>query len=129
MVSIMKFSLDNNGVQFRIDAYATDSIRVSGRDYSESLIVTPEQIIPHWQPAPVKELLPQDMEQVVALGLQVLLLGTGLTLQFPPPPLMAGLAAKGIGLEVMDTAAACRTYNILAAEGRRVGAALIIENR
>lgn len=122
----MKLSLDNNEKQFRIDAYTVDSVRVGGQDYSDSLIVTPEKIIADWQPAPVKELVLQDMEQAILLGLQVLLLGTGRSLQFPPPPLMAGLAAKGIGLEVMDTAAACRTYNILAAEGRRVGAALII---
>lgn len=124
----MKFSLDNNEVQFRIDAYTADSVRVGGQDYNESLIVTPEKLFPHWQPSPVKELVLQDMEEVIPLSLQVLLLGTGQTLLFPPPQLMAGLAAKGIGLEVMDTAAACRTYNILAAEGRRVGAALIIEN-
>ncbi|HEX7027620.1 MAG TPA: MTH938/NDUFAF3 family protein [Gammaproteobacteria bacterium] len=124
----MKFSLDNNEVQFRIDAYSADSIRVSGQDYKDSLIVTPGKIIPGWQPASVGELVLRDMEQVLPLDLQVLLLGTGRTLLFPPPPLMAGLAAKGIGLEVMDTAAACRTYNILAAEGRRVGAALIIEH-
>lgn len=124
----MKFSLDTSEVQFRIDAYTADSVRVSGRNYNDSLIVTPEQIIPHWQPAPISELALHDIEQVISLGLQVLLLGTGRTLLFPPPLLMAGLAAKGIGLEVMDTAAACRTYNILAAEGRRVGAALIIDN-
>lgn len=125
-VGIMKLSLDNNEQQYRIDAYTVDSVRVGGRDYGDSLIVTPEKVFPDWQPAPVKELLLEDMEQVISLGLQVLLLGTGRNLQFPPPPLMAGLAARGIGLEVMDTAAACRTYNILAGEGRRVGAALII---
>lgn len=122
----MKLSLDNNEQQFRIDAYTVDSVRVRGQDYGGSLIVTPEKLIPDWRPAPVKELLLEDMEQVITLSLEVLLLGTGRTLQFPPPTLMAGLAARGIGLEVMDTAAACRTYNILAAEGRQVGAALII---
>lgn len=125
----MRLSLDNNEQQFRIDAYTVDSVRVGGRDYGGGLIVMPEKIIPDWRPAPVKELLLEDMEQVIGLGPQILLLGTGRTLRFPPPPLMAGLAARGIGLEVMDTAAACRTYNILAAEGRRVGAALIIGNR
>lgn len=122
----MKLSLDSNEKQYRIDAYTQDSVRVGGRDYNDSLIVTPEKLISDWQPPPIKELVLQDMEQVITLSLQVLLLGTGRTLQFPPPPLLASLAAKGIGLEVMDTAAACRTYNILAAEGRRVGAALII---
>lgn len=122
----MKFSLDNNEVQYRIDAYTADSVRVSGQDYKDSLIVTPEKIIPGWQPAPIVELVLGDVEQVLPLDLQVLLLGTGRTLLFPPPPLMAELAARGIGLEAMDTSAACRTYNILAAEGRRVGAALII---
>lgn len=125
----MKLSLDNNEQQYRIDAYTVDSVRVGGRDYGGGLIVTPEKIIPDWRPAPVKELLLEDMEQAIGLGPQILLLGTGRTLRFPPPPLMAGLASRGIGLEVMDTAAACRTYNILAAEGRRVGAALIIGNR
>lgn len=123
----MKLSLDNSEKQYRIDAYTLYSIRAGGQEYKDSLIITPEKIISHWQPAPVKELLLKDMEQVMALGLQVLLLGTGRTLQFPPQPLLAALAAEGIGLEVMDTAAACRTFNILAAEGRRVGAALMIE--
>lgn len=126
MASIMKLSLDNAEKQFRIDAYTPHSVRVGEQEYKDNLIVTPEKIIPHWQPAPVQELVLQDMEQVVALSLQILLLGTGRTLQFPPQLLLAGLASKGIGLEVMDTAAACRTFNILAAEGRRVGAALII---
>ena len=67
------------------------------------------------------------MQQLLALGSEIILLGTGSRLRFPPAPLLRLFLAARIGLEVMDLQAACRTYNILAAEGRNVAAALLFD--
>jgi uncharacterized protein len=67
------------------------------------------------------------MQKLLELGTEIILLGTGNRLRFPPGPLMRPFAPAGIGLEIMDLKAACRTYNILAAEGRKVAAALLFD--
>jgi uncharacterized protein len=75
----------------------------------------------------VAELEAADLEPVVALAPEVLLIGTGVRQVFPAAAVFAALHARRIGFEVMDTGAACRTYNVLVAEDRRVAAALLIE--
>lgn len=94
---------------------------------SESFIITPQQLMREWPPGTIGELEAEHLAAVKGLGLEVLLLGTGRTLRFPAAEQLAALVSLGIGYEVMDTAAACRTYNVLAGEGRRVAAAIIIE--
>jgi uncharacterized protein len=95
---------------------------------SESFIITPLQLMREWPPGAIDELEAEHLAAIKGLGLEVLLLGTGRTLRFPAAAQLAALVSLGIGYEVMDTAAACRTYNVLAGEGRRVAAAIIIEN-
>ena len=123
----MKLSLDNARSHLRIDAYSADSVTISNTDYAENLILTAEQVIENWQINDIANLTLDELAPVTSMGLEVLLLGTGEKLTFPPPKLMAELAALGVGLEVMDTAAACRTFNILVSEDRRVGAALVLK--
>jgi uncharacterized protein len=94
----------------------------------ESFIITPQRLMREWPPASVDELEVEHLAAVRGLGLEVLLLGTGRTLRFPAAAQLAALVSLGIGYEVMDTPAACRTYNVLAGEGRRGAAAIIIEN-
>lgn len=108
-----------------IVAYSSAGIQIANQVYRGHLLLTPEQIIDNW-PAPApSELTIDSFARILTYAPEVLILGTGETLEFPPASLNAALAAKRIGLEVMDTQAACRTYNILLTEDRRVAAALI----
>jgi len=102
-------------------------IRVGTTVYQESMVLTPTEVKTGWGSAGFAGLTPADFEGLLATDPEVVLLGTGRSLRFPHPRLSQALARAGVGLEVMDTAAACRTYNILAAEGRRVTAALLLE--
>ncbi len=92
-----------------------------------SFILTPERLIDDWPVDDIGTLALPQLEVLLAAGADLILLGTGEHQRFPPPALLAPFGRQGIGCEVMGTAAACRTYNVLAAEGRAVAAALIIE--
>jgi uncharacterized protein len=109
-----------------ITSYRGGAVFINGRAFEASLIVTPTQIVDDWPAESVDSLSPAAFEMIAALEPEVVLLGTGQRLQFPAPALSRRLLERGIGLECMDTAAACRSYCVLAAEGRRVAAALII---
>lgn len=122
----MKVSLDTGTASHLIKAYGAGSIQVNETVYSHDLIVMPESIEPEWVSAPVAELTPEHFAVVREYAPEILLLGTGRGQIFPPPRLMAELGRQGMGLEVMDTAAACRTYNVLMSEDRRVAAALMM---
>jgi len=123
----MKFNLDRAGTAHVVRAYAPGRIRIGDRDFGSSVIVTATDLIEPWRPRRVAELEAADLEPVVALRPEVLLLGTGSRQVFPPAAVFAALHAARIGFEVMDTGAACRTYNVLVAEDRRVAAALLVE--
>ena len=102
-------------------------VEINGRRHLRSLLLAPNEIDTHWGPmagAPVEE---RHLHRLAAFAGHVLLLGTGLRQRFPAPALMRSLIDAGSALDVMDTGAACRTYNILVAEGRAVVAALVIE--
>ena len=99
---------------------------VNGVRHESSLVVLPDRIVENWDVQSFETLAQGDIEALALLKPELVLLGTGDALRFPDTRLMARLAAAGIGTEVMDTRAACRTYNILAEEGRYVAAALVI---
>ena len=86
----------------------------------------PDRIVETWNVSTVEALSRDDIDALALLKPELVLLGTGESLRFPDPKLLAPLVSFGIGAEVMDSRAACRTYNILADEGRNVAAALII---
>ncbi|MCP5276909.1 MAG: Mth938-like domain-containing protein [Thiobacillus sp.] len=121
----MKLHLDHNDVQYIITGYGEDHVLVNGVAHNRSLIVLPDEVVTDWAEG-LAELTARHFEVVVIRAPEIVLLGTGQRQRFPPPALYRGLIAARIGVEVMDTAAACRTYNILAGEGRRVAAALLI---
>jgi len=108
-------------------AYGDDYVAVNHEKHEKNLIVLPDRLISEWSSADVTSLVEADMQCLCTLGTGIVLLGTGRRLRFPAPQLMRPFAAAGIGLEVMDLQAACRTYNILAAEGRQVAAALLFD--
>ncbi|MEN6584642.1 MAG: Mth938-like domain-containing protein [Sulfuricella sp.] len=122
----MKLHLQTASGTYLFTSYGTDHVAVNGVRHEHSLIVMPESIIKDWQAAEPKQLSAEHFSALAGLELEILLLGTGSKLCFPSPRLMQAMAQQGIGLETMDTFAACRTYNILAAEGRKVAAALIL---
>ena len=102
---------------------------VNGVRYETSLIVMPDRIAEDWTVQNFESLVQDNIKALAALKPELVLLGTGDVLRFPDPRLLVNLTHAGIGAEVMDTRAACRTYNILAEEGSNVAAALIIPER
>lgn len=108
-----------------IHSYEPGRIRIGERWLQGHLIVAPEHLIENWSvPAPVDVAL-ADLQPVLALEPEIVLLGTGTTLVWPEEDLMGALAERRIGLEIMSTPAACRTFNVLVQEQRRVVAALL----
>jgi uncharacterized protein len=101
-------------------------VRLGIVEYRENVVVTPEKIVTGWAPNGFDALVADDFAAIAALKPEVALLGTGATIRFPHPRLTRALTDARIGLEVMDTPAACRTFNILAAEGRRVAVAILL---
>lgn len=121
----MKFSLDRIDPALVIGGYDDGEIEVGRRRYSGSLLVTPDGVQPDWPPQTVEELSARHLLTLLDFHPELVILGTGAQQRFPEPRLFAALMDAGVGYEVMNTAAACRTYNILLAEGRRVVAALL----
>jgi len=106
--------------------HGADYVRLGVVEYRDNILVTPDRIITGWAAGGFAGLTEDDFVALAALQPEVALLGTGATLRFPLPRLTRPLVEAGIGLEVMDTPAACRTFNILAAEGRKVAAAVLV---
>ena len=106
--------------------YGAGHVLVNHVRYETHLIVLPDSIIQDWDVPGYDGLTVRHFEYLAGLQPEIVLLGTGSTLRFPPPALSRPLATARVGFEVMDTSAACRTYNILVAESRRVLAALLI---
>jgi uncharacterized protein len=114
-----------SGVQV-VTAYGDDYVAVNGVRYRESIVVMPERMLA-WSARSFDRLTGEDFGFLASLEAEIVLLGTGPRQRFPHPQLTAPLVRAGVGLEVMDAQAACRTYNILVAEGRKVAAALLFE--
>ena len=106
--------------------YGTSYVSVNNVRYEKCVVVTP-QAVTEWAVAGFEALGAVDFGFIAELKPDIVIFGTGATQRFPRPELARALAAGGAGLEVMDTRAACRTYNILASEGRKVVAAILIE--
>ena len=121
----MKLHLAGSSARNTFTGYGTGYVLVNGARHEANLIVLPDRILP-WRAAGFDALTADDFAELAGLDLEVVLLGTGATLRFPNPQVTRPLVAARIGLEVMDVQAACRTYNILAAEERRVAAALLL---
>lgn len=122
----MKLHLTTAENHYLITGYDKTFIEVNKQSYAHSLIVTPQQLITDWQVQNVASLTEAHFIKMAELPAEVVLLGTGIKHQFLHPSIYQALTQKGLPLECMTTAAACRTYNILMSEGRDVLAALII---
>jgi len=122
----MKMHRDNTARARRITGYGAGYVSVDEKMLNSSFIITPEALITDWGPGEIAELDEAALEAVMQLSPTIVLLGSGAVQKFPPASLIAPMLTRGIGIEVMTTAAACRTYNILVAEGRAVAAGLFI---
>lgn len=122
----MKLHLSNPVGINLITAYGEGFVEVNRERRERSLFLLPDQLA-DWPVASFDELAQEHLAMLVEYRPALILLGSGRRHRFPHPNLYRDLIAAGIGLEHMDTGAACRTYNILAAEGRAVAAALIVE--
>jgi uncharacterized protein len=109
-----------------IDAYGGGGFRFAGMSHRGAIVCLPSAILA-WRPVAAEDITEADVAPILAerSTIRHLLIGTGVRLALPPTPILALLAAAGIGAEPMDTGAACRTYNILLAEKRAVAAALL----
>jgi len=126
IVCPMKFTLEGGSRANLIRGYSPQEIRIGEQRLTASCIVTADTLIADWEPRRFAELQPSHLEKILSLQPELVLLGTGQTQRFPPAAVRTALATRGIGLEIMDLGAACRTFNILVQEERRVAAGLFL---
>ncbi|HEX7013255.1 MAG TPA: Mth938-like domain-containing protein [Steroidobacteraceae bacterium] len=108
-----------------VRSYSPGEIRIGEEVLHRSCLVRADEIVRSWRPQTIDELTLEDLEAVFALEPEIVIIGSGGRQQFPEAALMAAMLSRGIGCEVMDTGAACRTYNVLVSEQRKVVAALM----
>ena len=120
----MKLHASSPSALHTFSGYGEGYVTVNGQRHESNLIVTPEQLLP-WRATAFDALTEADFQGFLDLNLEILLLGTGPKQRFPHPRLTRALMEKRVGVEAMDIQAACRTYNILMSEERRVAAGLL----
>lgn len=111
-----------------IRSFRTGELRLTEQTFNVHVILSATKIIRDWKPAAFSELSIADFEPAIALDPEIILFGTGEQQRFPDNALMTEIMRQGIAFEVMDTAAACRTFNVLVSEFREVVAALLVQN-
>ena len=121
----MKLHSDQNNALNTVTAYGSGYFEINRVRHEGALLLMPEGDVRPWQVERYEALSTADFAALLALDAEVVLLGTGATHHIPHPRLTAPLTGTGVGVEAMDSFAACRTYNILMGEGRRVLAALL----
>lgn len=121
----MKFTQEVSGA-IRVHSVDEGRVRVGSKIYERSIALTVDAVLETWTDKEIHELEVSDFAELFNIGPEVVVLGTGTTNIFPPRELVFAMARLGIGLEVMDTGAAARTFNVLAGEGRKVAAVLYI---
>jgi uncharacterized protein len=130
----MKATADNRAMKMRADRiegqnaiarHGPEGVLVNGIEHTRSVIVPWRGPVIDWAPASFEALTAEHFAQIAALAPELVIFGSGARLRFPAPALLRPLIDAAIGVETMDTAAACRTYNVLLAESRSVIAALL----
>ncbi len=122
----MKFAQDSQEEGYVITAYDIDSVSINGKTFSQSLVIANAQLNDNWNINCIESLTPGHVDQVLSFEPELIIIGTGNKLIFPAVEIYASIIERGIGVDFMDTGAACRTYNILMSEGRDVVAGLIL---
>jgi len=124
--SQMKFAQDSQDEGYVITAYDDESITINGKPFKNSLIISRMRIDENWALATIDLLSVAHIEKVLDFKPELIIIGTGDKLIFPAVQVYSSIIETGIGVDFMDTRAACRTYNILMSEGRDVVAGLIL---
>jgi uncharacterized protein len=122
----MKLTDDRTGGTTLVRSYAPGELRIGAATLHRSCLVSADRLVADWRPQTLAQLTLEDLDAVFALGPEIVILGSGTRQRFPPTQWLAAMLTRGVGCEVMDTGAACRTYNVLVSEGRRVVAALLL---
>ncbi len=120
----MKFSEDSANAQYRIQAYGDSWIQINDQRFHQPLIISAQTLLTDWQASSMQDLQPEQLEPLFVMQADVILLGTGQQQVLPGKAIQQALVNNGTGFEWMANAAACRTYNILLAEGRAVAMAI-----
>jgi len=123
----LKFHLSNNSNLNVFTAHGAGYVQVNDQRFEQPVIVTPVQVLSDWSARSFDTLTEADFGHFLVLQPEVLLLGTGSQHRFAHPQLYRALTAAGIGVEFMSTPAACRTFNILSAEDRKVVVGILFE--
>jgi uncharacterized protein len=121
----MKMRADRIEGQNAIARHGPEGVLVNGVEHTESVIVPWRGAVVPWHATSLESLTAEHFARIAALGPELVIFGSGARLRFPAPALLRPLIEAGVGVETMDTAAACRTYNVLLAEGRSVVAGLL----
>ena len=122
----MQLTLENPDFRYLLRGVSAEGVLVNDTTLNRSFILTPHELIENWRPASSQDLIADDMQTLLELNPVLVILGTGARQQFPSAAVMAACLTRGIGIEVMDNAAAARTFNVLATEGRKVVAGFIV---
>ncbi|MDH5472765.1 MAG: Mth938-like domain-containing protein [Gammaproteobacteria bacterium] len=122
----MKLSEDFNAGTQVINGYDETSITINEHTFTHSLLVSNYRLITDWPVKEMSDFCNQSLQPIFELQPEVIIIGTGRNIQFPRPEHYSSAINKGIGIEFMDTGAACRTYNILLSENRKVVAGIIL---
>ncbi|WP_455212201.1 Mth938-like domain-containing protein [Kaarinaea lacus] len=135
----MRFTPDKDFGSYTVRSYEAGQVNIilpmepgeetpqdNQRTLTRSFIISPKYLKENWPPQNLSAITEEHLQAAIDLNPELIILGTGKILEFPQPSVTESLFAKGIGVEIMDTAAACRTYNVLMHEGRDVVAALIV---
>ena len=123
----MKFAEDNNNSKYKIAGYEPDSVAINGLIQKQAFILSPMEFMNDWQPQEISSLSIEHFDEFYGLNPEVIILGTGTKQIFPDRDILKYLVQNRIGYEIMDTQAACRTFNIIMAEGRNVVAGMFIK--
>lgn len=121
----MELKLERPGDHLFVRSVSEEGIRVVDDYYTGAIIVTPERVITDWPAATLDAVGEAELQRLAGLGADILLVGTGREHRLLPPELAVRLYQQGIGVETMSTRAACRTFNVLVSEQRRVAAVLM----
>lgn len=122
----MNFSQDTDEITTSIHSYHEDYLVINSLKYDCHCQLHRSGMVEPWQPDDIEHLKLTDFDQILECMPDVVILGTGQSLKFPANELRQQFLQRNIGLEVMDTGAACRTYNVLLSEGRNVAAAILL---
>ena len=122
----MQLDIDSTS-STQIKSYQAGTICINDTFYEDSIIITPQQVIAPWPPQSIEELTAEHLQGILQLSPELVIIGSGEKHKFLSATLLRPFIEQKIGVEIMNTPAACRTFNLLAAENRNVAAAIIVK--